>query len=279
MLKIAQTGVSQTQIKVLALLFMTIDHLGSYGLFHSSKLNGMMRIAGRLAAPLFLYAVVISTRETKNINAFIKRLYLSNLLMNFGISILDLMAPSHIWTEITPANIFGTFFYVVLLIHAIGSCYEAYRHKRWMQAIKIASCTLVIIILGRVYFCVVDSLISSVSAPQLTELRYVIEAIFPDLFQVEYSMMFVLMGVCMYFSKTKLSQSIVLMMFSLLSACAFLRYDWWPFNDFFAPKQYWMFLAIPFIMLYNGERGKGNKYFFYFYYPLHICILNIVDTL
>ena len=39
-----------------------------------------------------------------------------------------------------------------------------------------------------------------------------------------------------------------------------------------------IFAAVP-IALYNGERGKGIKNFFYIYYPLHIGILYVISTL
>jgi len=38
-----------------------------------------------------------------------------------------------------------------------------------------------------------------------------------------------------------------------------------------------MIAALPFIILYNGERGRYSlKYLFYVFYPLHIWILYIV---
>ena len=41
-----------------------------------------------------------------------------------------------------------------------------------------------------------------------------------------------------------------------------------------SPIQWWALLAIPFIALYNGERGsKKFKYFFYIIYPLHLVII------
>ena len=44
-------------------------------------------------------------------------------------------------------------------------------------------------------------------------------------------------------------------------------------------------LAIPFLWLYNGERGKNPrvnkimKWFFYIYYPLHLLIIGLVRLL
>ena len=45
----------------------------------------------------------------------------------------------------------------------------------------------------------------------------------------------------------------------------------------------WLFiLVIPFIYLYNGERGnnsKLSKYFFYVFYPLHLWIIKLIEFL
>jgi hypothetical protein len=46
--------------------------------------------------------------------------------------------------------------------------------------------------------------------------------------------------------------------------------------------QFYMFTAVLPIMLYNGERGPGNKfakYFFYLFYPVHIWIIMILSVL
>lgn len=41
----------------------------------------------------------------------------------------------------------------------------------------------------------------------------------------------------------------------------------------FTDYQWMMIGALPFLLLYNGNKGKGYKWFFYFYYPIHIILL------
>jgi hypothetical protein len=46
-----------------------------------------------------------------------------------------------------------------------------------------------------------------------------------------------------------------------------------PVTYFTFPPQWGMILTVPLLALYNGEKGAGNKYLFYTYYPLHAWIL------
>lgn len=39
----------------------------------------------------------------------------------------------------------------------------------------------------------------------------------------------------------------------------------------------WVLLAAPLVLLYSGERGKGSKWFFYCFYPLHFLALAAVS--
>lgn len=38
----------------------------------------------------------------------------------------------------------------------------------------------------------------------------------------------------------------------------------------------WTLLAVPPILLYNGERGKGSKWFFYVFYPAHFLVFAVL---
>ena len=37
-----------------------------------------------------------------------------------------------------------------------------------------------------------------------------------------------------------------------------------------------LILSLPFILLYNWQRGRRMKYFFYVYYPLHVYVLVVL---
>ncbi len=41
--------------------------------------------------------------------------------------------------------------------------------------------------------------------------------------------------------------------------------------------QFWSFLALPFLLLYSGKRGRWRlKYFFYVFYPAHLLLLQML---
>ena len=74
----AQNGLTSHQIKLIAMVFMTIDHIGAYG-FEISCINdnySLFRILGRIAAPLFLYMLTESIRYTHSMFTLILRLYI-----------------------------------------------------------------------------------------------------------------------------------------------------------------------------------------------------------
>ncbi|MCH9275095.1 conjugal transfer protein TraX [Bifidobacterium amazonense] len=49
-------------------------------------------------------------------------------------------------------------------------------------------------------------------------------------------------------------------------------------GDPFTHSYQWMQIAaLPFILLYNGKRGRSMKWFFYAFYPVHLLLLNAVS--
>ena len=81
-------------------------------------------------------------------------------------------------------------------------------------------------------------------------------------FEFDYSALGVLLPILIYFSKNKLQK----LLFTATIMCL-LSYVYFSY-------QLYSLLALPLLLLYNGERGKYKlKYLFYIFYPAHLVII------
>ena len=109
-----------------------------------------------------------------------------------------------------------------------------------------------------------------------------IDSFLPTLTSVDYGGGMVFLGVVLYFAETKRRQCGVFAAFCLVCAAgAAAGRFYYPIQDFssftmtfFDPFQCWMALALPFMLLYSGQRGRGPKWFFYIYYPTHRYVIS-----
>ena len=71
------------------------------------------------------------------------------------------------------------------------------------------------------------------------------------------------------------------MYYPIFSALTFVFISGFSFtyeNLFLINYQWMMILALPFMLIYNGEKGRGLKWLFYIFYPVHIFILFILGN-
>lgn len=100
-------------------------------------------------------------------------------------------------------------------------------------------------------------------------ISYVAPVIFESSgFKVDYGIWGVLIPVFVYYSPTKALK--IFFMTLILVIRIFLVSN----------LQLFALPAIPFLMLYNGERGKLNmKYIFYVFYPAHLAVLHLINLI
>lgn len=272
-------GLNAWHIKMIAVYFMTIDHLGAYGfeipLFGAYE--NKLRILGRIAMPLFLFILTESLRHTRNRGKFLLRLYLGAVFTGLFVALTNFLFHDSIGRFIQ-SNIFYQYLFTAIYIILMEEILKGIREHRMMP-----------VLLGIVGMAA--SWIPHALAVFLTELdisRYVanvetrwfldeIVCSFLNTPLTEYGIVFVLMGVLMYFAPNKFWKAGVLTAFSFFCYISRFFPELTSMPLFFAVgyPQHYMILAAPVMLMYNGEKGRGNKYFFYAYYPLHRYVISI----
>lgn len=257
-------GLSTANLKHIAIVSMTVDHIGAY-MFPNLLI---LRILGRLAAPIFLFCMAEGLRHTRNRKKYLLRLYLAGA----AISVCDRLLTFFGAPFPQFGNILFTFFYTGLYVTLLEGLFQK---KPWaLPGLLATAIPTVLVNLYDMFF-----------SPGLS--RNLLTALLPSPIHVQYSLLFVLLGMGLYFAKTKQMQLLVYAVFCALCILGTQLglgnvpqpISYLLSNSIFNSTQQYMLLALPLLALYNGEKGKSSKQFFYAYYPLHryaICLLAAV---
>lgn len=236
-------GFSAFELKVLACVFMLIDHIG-YILLPQFEI---LRVIGRLAFPLFAYFIAEGCRYTKN--------KLNRFLSVFVLGVLCEIAYI-VFSGNGAGNVLLTFSVSILLIYLLS-----YTKKMFVKNVVLGFVSLLLFALSLViaYFCCgylgLDYGFFGAMLPMLV-------VAFDD------------MGKWSDKLYKKIDRKIVsLSMFSLGLLCV----------DFFEVSmqcQIYSLFSVILLALYNGERGKYSfKYGFYLFYPVHLFVLQVIANL
>lgn len=162
-------------------------------------------------------------------------------------------------------NIFGTLFLGTVYMQSM----DYFKQKQIGKGLLWFIVPLLISALPFVVFSSPDIL----SNPAILIGFQLFNLIVPSLMMTEGGFLFVLLAVAFYlFHGKKWLQISAIGVVALISAASY------NFQELFGVNHQWMMIlaAIP-IVLYNGEKGRGMRNFFYIFYPAHIAIFAIIS--
>ena len=205
-----------------------------------------LTMLGRLVFPIFLFLAADSFHYTHDRLAYLRR-HGNVCLMN---------------------NAFSTFFITGIYICSWDLLAKGLRDKSYKELIQGLGLFL-FPILSSIPIVVLAGILETPHAnPIVVQIVAFILSLVPSILIAEGSFMMVILGLLFYIFRTnRIAQIIVLAIISVIA-------------HLFDPTtvQWMMIFAVIPMYFYNGERGSGNKNFFYIFYPAHIYLLWILAS-
>lgn len=233
-------------LKLIAIILMVIDHMGYIVEPFSYDIYIIMRLIGRIAFPLFIFVLSESIYFTKSKIKLLNRLFVFSLIseISFNLYFNYLVTNNGIFTS---HNIFFTFSIGLILIILIEAII-----KNKKIIFPLIFLVLIGFIISELFIDIYSYLFSFISA-------------------CDYGFIGVISLVILYFEKKSFPNTTSgknLRIITIMLMC-FLLYN---------ISLYFFFAIISLVLIwfYNGEKGKGNKYFFYLFYPVHLLILSLI---
>lgn len=229
-------------LKIIALVFMLIEHFGRYlPELLPDRYPLYFEYAGRVVAPIFFFLAVESYHKTSD-----RRKYIIRLFTWAGIMLVGNFIISQIVKAALQADPFFPIGQNIFLSIAVGvSMIAAWD---WAQTQTGRNKILGFALAG---FLALASLFT--------------EASYNGLLMIIVFYAFYGKKPALYIAYAALS--LFFLLWGLTNATYFWEFEF----------QWMMISALPLIMLYNGERGRYSlKYFFYSFYPLHIWTLYVL---
>lgn len=264
-------GLNSFQLKMLALILMTFDHI-AYFLGDILPIPNWFHLIGRISAPLFLFIVANGFRYTHNRISYMLRLYFWSVAMSIGNFIANRYFPLKNGS-IVVNNIFAAMFLIVFLLYFIEKLRKEIKDKNWGRAGAALAAVLLPFIAGGILIGLMFSE-KLMDRPVGMLIMNLTSTFLPTPFLVEGSIFWVILGIAFYYC---LDHKVILgILYTALSGfflASALPEGLTAVNLFVLNNQWFMILALPFILLYNKKKGPGMKYLFYVYYPAHVYFL------
>lgn len=276
-------SLTTTQLKIIALISMLFDHIwrfipNSPYIFHW---------IGRISFPIFIYCTVLGYINTHNKKKYFIRVYVLNVIVGIINFILNINL-----------NAIRTLVILLLIINIIE---KIKNNKSWKLLFSFFAWQLITSFL----------IINLTNYPIPEKILFLLLTITCNILTLDGGIWFILLGIFMYLfnnstKKITLSFSIITLSLIIIWNSPLLPYiaDYLLWNEnvnkyytlftstcntilgihplavtsdlLYGNPQWMMIFSLPLILSYNGIKGKGLKYLFYIFYPIHIIILYVI---
>ena len=230
---------SGSTLKLIACACMLIDHIGH----HLIPGVPILRIIGRIAFPVFAFFIAEGCRYTRNKLRYFLMIFVSGLLFLGG---------TYLFSGILFYNVFLNFSVAILCVYTLDFFRRTVlgSRRRALTGLFLSLAYVVILSAAYVFF-------------KLVPIEY---GFFGMMIPVALSAL----DVSRYTNASAARYADNLYVRVLLVGVMLLGIH---FTGRFS-LQIYSLLALPLLLLYNGERGRYKlKYFFYAFYPAHIAVI------
>ena len=218
---------------------------------------------GRPVLPVFLFLCAEAFWYTSGRFRYIGRLFIGYVFM----FICNFLLSNYLYIE--NVELINNVFQTLLLAAFYMLCIEMLRTGINEKKVKKITFSVLLMLLPIINSILFIMLMNYLPYQLIGVWRFI-----PNLFLVEGGFSAVILGVLFYlFRKKRLVQVFIVAGFSVLSLILKLLQGTGLFGN---DPQWLLIFTVIFIILYNGKRGRGNKYFFYIFYPAHIYLFYII---
>ncbi len=268
-------------LKLIALILMTVDHIGEF--FPNTPI--WFRYIGRLSAPIFFFIAAEGIYHTRNRINYLKRLYIASIIMAVAACVFSLFGGNFITN-----NIFASILHGTVLVYIC----EEYRENK-LKRDKL----LIIYVVWQIISAFICAFINNANIPLGYNVTRIIFTVLGNYsFSAEGSFYLTFAIFIFYLcrdSKKKLAvvYTLYCALFFALTVLKIPTYTYSllchiglspdiaqiitgaSFYELIFEKYYqWMMIfSLPFMLLYNGKKGRYPKMLFYIYYPAHLFII------